>query len=133
MNSSTIDPASRLAGSNFWRVVLVEEIERLIADIRSRRRVRRTMDELIAFDDHTLADIGLSREKVEYAVRYDRALYWRNGNLLPEGGAGRSPGELPRQRTRALRQLRDTEDHILEDIGLSREDWLDEISKPFWR
>ena len=57
------------------------------------------------------------------------------GRLRLPAWAARAVGLLSlwRQRTRARRQLRDTEDHILEDIGLSREDWLDEISKPFWR
>jgi hypothetical protein len=41
-----------------------------IEHIRSERRIRRGMDELIALDDRMLADIGLSRVDLAYAVRY---------------------------------------------------------------
>ena len=37
-----------------------------------------------------------------------------------------------RQRRRQRGQLRDLGDHILRDIGLRREQWLDKTSKPVW-
>jgi uncharacterized protein YjiS (DUF1127 family) len=45
---------------------------RLIAWIRTERRIGAGIDQLNALDDHLLADIGLSRDTIAYASRYGR-------------------------------------------------------------
>jgi uncharacterized protein YjiS (DUF1127 family) len=40
---------------------------------------------------------------------------------------------LWRRRTRSRQQLRELNDHLLKDIGLSREAASYEAAKPFWR
>jgi len=52
---------------------LANLVRRSIARLKARRRMRRAIDELMAFDDRTLADIGLSRGEIRYAVRRGRA------------------------------------------------------------
>lgn len=47
-------------------------VRRSIAWLKARRQMRRAIDELMAFDDRTLADIGLSRGEIRYAVRRGR-------------------------------------------------------------
>lgn len=37
------------------------------------------------------------------------------------------------QRARERRRLRELEDHLLRDLGLTRADALREAAKPFWR
>ncbi|MEM6438989.1 MAG: DUF1127 domain-containing protein [Pseudomonadota bacterium] len=46
-----------------------EAFETLLADWRQARAVRRTMRDLQALDDRTLADIGLERAGIEAAAR----------------------------------------------------------------
>jgi uncharacterized protein YjiS (DUF1127 family) len=43
--------------------------ERTLADWRQARALRRTMQDLQALDDRTLADIGLERDGIETAAR----------------------------------------------------------------
>lgn len=66
--------ASRTAGRIAGRPQAgpATSIRRLLAGIRSAWRTRRSIDELMALDDHELADIGLTRGAVEYAVRHGR-------------------------------------------------------------
>jgi uncharacterized protein YjiS (DUF1127 family) len=47
-------------------------IHRSIEWLKERRRTRRATDELMALDDRMLADIGLSRGEIGYAVRHGR-------------------------------------------------------------
>jgi uncharacterized protein YjiS (DUF1127 family) len=77
MSSSTIAPRplpAKQPGSAAqpWHAAPVQAIKRLIARIRNERRIRRAVDELMALDDRTLADIGLTRGDVERVVRYGR-------------------------------------------------------------
>jgi uncharacterized protein YjiS (DUF1127 family) len=75
MSSSTIEtPVARSAGLNSGSglAVLARPIQRGIAWIGARRRLRRQINELMALDDRTLRDIGLRRGEVERAVRYGR-------------------------------------------------------------
>jgi uncharacterized protein YjiS (DUF1127 family) len=51
---------------------LMNLIKRAIVWLRARRQMRRAIDELMAFDDRTLADIGLSRGEIQHAVRNGR-------------------------------------------------------------
>ena len=60
---------ARLA--SLWSVAL-DAIERLFEQIEHRRVVRRDLDKLMEFDDRELADIGLSRGELMYAVHYGR-------------------------------------------------------------
>ena len=46
--------------------------------------LRRSVEELMALDDRMLADIGLTRGNVEYAVRYGRL----PANALPTAARG---------------------------------------------
>jgi hypothetical protein len=50
--------------------VLLNWSKAWIERIRSERRIRRGMDELMGVDDRMLADVGLSRGNLAYAVRY---------------------------------------------------------------
>jgi uncharacterized protein YjiS (DUF1127 family) len=52
--------------------LLASWVNRLIAWFEARRRIRRAVDELMALDDRTLADIGLTRGEILYAVRHGR-------------------------------------------------------------
>jgi uncharacterized protein YjiS (DUF1127 family) len=49
--------------------VLLRSAQQVIAWFESRRRLRRAECELMALDDRTLADIGLRRADVYYALR----------------------------------------------------------------
>ena len=48
--------------------VFADGISRCIAWIRYRRQVRRAIETLRDFDDHLLADLGLSRDQIEKAA-----------------------------------------------------------------
>lgn len=58
--------------SDSWRAALGNAIGRRFDSIRAAYRVRRDIDALLALDDRMLADIGLTRWDVEYAVRHGR-------------------------------------------------------------
>lgn len=86
MSSSTMEPrtswrAGRPAGS--WRAMLTKPIRRWIAAIDCRRRRRRDIDALMAFDDHMLRDIGLGRSEIECAMRHGRPFDRGDDRLLP--------------------------------------------------
>jgi len=78
MNGSTFESwmlaALGLDRDESWRTVLARSIKRRIAQVRENRRLRRDLDILFALDDHQLADIGLGRSELEYAVRHGRRL-----------------------------------------------------------
>jgi uncharacterized protein YjiS (DUF1127 family) len=48
---------------------LARGISRSIAWIRRRREMRRAIDALADLDDHLLADLGLSRDRIKKAAR----------------------------------------------------------------
>jgi uncharacterized protein YjiS (DUF1127 family) len=50
--------------------VVAKAIARCLAWIRCQRRTRRGYRQLIALDDYMLADMGLTRDQVGYAVRH---------------------------------------------------------------
>ena len=52
--------------------MLVQTVKRLAGWISAEHGIRRGIAELRAMDDHLLADIGLTRQQVEYASRYGR-------------------------------------------------------------
>jgi uncharacterized protein YjiS (DUF1127 family) len=52
------------------KALLFYPIERLASWISSERAMRRGAAELRAMDDRLLADIGLTRDMVEYLARY---------------------------------------------------------------
>jgi uncharacterized protein YjiS (DUF1127 family) len=73
MSSSTIEAnLARGAGLHVqsWPAALARPIKLGIAWIRFRRQLRRDVKELMALDDHLLADIGLKRGQIEYVVQY---------------------------------------------------------------
>lgn len=55
-----------------WLTVLSQLAKHQVDRIMERRRARRDAWLLLGFDDHMLADIGLRRCEVEYAIRYGR-------------------------------------------------------------
>jgi uncharacterized protein YjiS (DUF1127 family) len=75
MSSSTIKShMSQVAGLNgySWPAALVWPITRGIAWIGAQRLRRRAIAELMALDDRTLRDIGLSRSEIAHVVRRGR-------------------------------------------------------------
>jgi uncharacterized protein YjiS (DUF1127 family) len=66
--SSAFDP-SRRAGRGIGSL-LASWFIRSIAWLEARRRTRRAVDQLMAMDDRTLADIGLSRGEILHAARH---------------------------------------------------------------
>jgi uncharacterized protein YjiS (DUF1127 family) len=56
-----------------WWTTLQRAIEQVTARIRAINRLRRGTAELMALDDRMLADIGLSREEIEPAMRFGRS------------------------------------------------------------
>jgi uncharacterized protein YjiS (DUF1127 family) len=71
MSRSTIEAIlAQSAGlsAESWPAALARAIRQGIAEIGSRRRLRRHIAELTALDDRTLRDIGLSRGEIEYAM-----------------------------------------------------------------
>ncbi len=74
MSSTFLEPRALRAGSNSgsFRVVLANTIRRPFAWIEHQRRIRRDINLLMSLDDHALADIGLNRSEVFYAVRRGR-------------------------------------------------------------
>jgi uncharacterized protein YjiS (DUF1127 family) len=52
----------------------LKAVRQLVAWILSERRIRSGIAELRTFDDHLLADIGLTRGHIEYAARHGRPL-----------------------------------------------------------
>ena len=73
MGSSTSEalalPARSQGPAGSRQAAPTTAIKRFVAWIRNERRVRLTINELMALDDHTLSDIGLSRRNIEQAVR----------------------------------------------------------------
>lgn len=65
-------PLRPLGSAGSWLALLTNPIKRSIAWIWSTRRTRRAARELMALDDRMLADIGLTRGQVVYAVRHGR-------------------------------------------------------------
>jgi uncharacterized protein YjiS (DUF1127 family) len=78
MSISTIDlatPSASKAGAvRSRRAALLKSIKRGIARIGEEIRLRRDTDALLALDDRLLADIGVRRSELEYAVRHGRRL-----------------------------------------------------------
>ncbi|HKF74412.1 MAG TPA: DUF1127 domain-containing protein [Stellaceae bacterium] len=56
---------------------LLAVARRGVAWYRTRRRMRRAVAELMALDDRMLADIGVSRSEIPYAVWRGRARWAR--------------------------------------------------------
>lgn len=81
INSTIETPELRTArkDAGFWQTVLMKFITRRMARIGRERRIRRDIDGLRALNDRMLADIGLSRCDVEYAVRHGRLPDRANG------------------------------------------------------
>ena len=75
-----VTPGQGLSAS--WPVVRV--IRRLIAWIRSERRIRRGIAELSALDDILLADIGVARGQIVHASRYGRPPQGWNVDVCPQ-------------------------------------------------
>jgi uncharacterized protein YjiS (DUF1127 family) len=77
MSITIIDPSptpssAKPATARSWLTALPRLARHQIVQIMDRRRIRRDAWVLLAMDDRTLADIGLHRCDVEYAVRYGR-------------------------------------------------------------
>jgi uncharacterized protein YjiS (DUF1127 family) len=66
---SSCTPTAPLAFSIGPAAVLSDGISRCIAWLRYRRQVRRAIETLEDFDDHLLADLGLTRDQIEKAAR----------------------------------------------------------------
>ena len=83
MSQGTIDARERLpevyrpGSARRFSAFLVTVATRAIAWYRTRRRMRRAVDELMALDDRMLADIGVSRSEIPYAVWRGRARWAR--------------------------------------------------------
>ena len=79
INSSSIASRAPLPGSGdgSWRKGLMNLVRRGAAHIKHRRQVRKDVAKLLEFDDHLLADIGISRAELLHSNGYDR---------LPERG-----------------------------------------------
>lgn len=71
MDSSWASPEA-LPRPGSWRTTLAQAIRRRTEWLRAARRDRRGIHELVALDDRSLADIGLTRSDVEHAARYGR-------------------------------------------------------------
>jgi len=63
-------PAASRAES--WWTLLAKTMQRWAERTRMKRLNRRSIGELMAADDRLLADVGLRRGDVEYAVRHGR-------------------------------------------------------------
>ena len=67
---------SRAKPTRPWLAVLARSathrIVRIGERIRESRRTRRDASAMLSMDDRMLADIGVQRSEVEYAVRYGR-------------------------------------------------------------
>ena len=75
MSSTIIDfpaPAAKPTIARSWFAFPAEALRRSIAGIRNTVRIRRDTSVLLRLDDRMLADIGLSRGEIEYAVRHGR-------------------------------------------------------------
>ena len=70
--SSSVSRAPRAGGMipDLWRAALASLVKQWIAQIRWNFQIRRGVNALMALDDRMLADIGLTRGAVEYAVRH---------------------------------------------------------------
>jgi len=84
--SSHADQVSRVhpGSSRGWIAVLSKLIERLICRLTTRNGIV----ELRALDDRRLADIGLTRQQVEYVARHGRFLSFES---VPSN-SGQCPG-----------------------------------------
>jgi uncharacterized protein YjiS (DUF1127 family) len=75
MSSTIIDSPKAAVKSGTvrsWFAFAMEAAQRSIARIRNMIRIRRNTAALLRLDDRMLADVGLSRGEVEYAVRHGR-------------------------------------------------------------
>jgi uncharacterized protein YjiS (DUF1127 family) len=76
MSSLIIDASTQSEGKSVaawsWFPTLSRAVRRRIAQLAERRRLRRDTHALLALDDRMLADVGLGRSDVEFAVRYGR-------------------------------------------------------------
>jgi uncharacterized protein YjiS (DUF1127 family) len=74
MYGSTIDGGvGSSRKTEAWWTTLQGAVEQVTARIGAINRLRRDAAELMALDDRMLADIGLSREEIEPAVRFGRS------------------------------------------------------------
>jgi uncharacterized protein YjiS (DUF1127 family) len=64
-------PAHQAVGSTAW-ARLVADMSHLVALVLRWHRARRDSRQLMAFGDHMLQDIGLSRGEIERAMRMGR-------------------------------------------------------------
>lgn len=67
-------------GAGSWREVVMDLVRPAVAWIKRRRRIRRDVDRLREFDDHLLADIGISRADLLHSIRYGRLPETRGGS-----------------------------------------------------
>jgi len=75
MSSITIDfpaPAAKRGPLRSWLAFPAAAVRRSIARIRNMIQARRDTYALLQLDDRMLADIGLSRGEVAYAIRHGR-------------------------------------------------------------
>jgi uncharacterized protein YjiS (DUF1127 family) len=74
-------PAESQDSTAPWQAAPVKAVNRLFAWIRNKRRIRRAINELMALDDRTLSDIGLTGGNIEHAGRYGRFSTTVNGSV----------------------------------------------------
>ena len=93
MSSSIIESrASPTAGLITGPRQLLNLIKRLIAWIVWEWSIRRAINALMALDDRTLADIGLTRGAVEHVARYGRPPMRPTGESKKRFHLGIGPG-----------------------------------------
>jgi uncharacterized protein YjiS (DUF1127 family) len=79
----------------------------------------------------TLSDASAIVER-----RRDRLAWspsWRHGRLMRLGGAAARAAWFWMERSRQRRALAQLDDHLLRDIGLTRDEARSECANPFWK
>jgi uncharacterized protein YjiS (DUF1127 family) len=72
LRTSASEPRRGSGSTEPRHAVLTSAVKRWFSRIRSERLIRRGFAELMARDDRMLADIGLTRGDIDYAVRHGR-------------------------------------------------------------